>query len=222
MAIALYCPSRGRPAAARELLDSFNATKSTDQARLIFLLDSDDKTARDYPEPQIIGAPTGDPTGPLNREATKSDAPIVGFIGDDSRFETPGWDEKVLQALRSPGFCWGDDGHEIPWPSTVFVSRRIVDALGWLSLPSLHRGFFDRVWMHLAGGIFDHGWNFPKGHCARILPDVMVRHDNSKGVVPPEVIQSDERAFYEWYRGPAYPADRRKVRSVTELARFFD
>src|SRR6185503_5874225 len=97
--------------------------------------------------------------------ASKSD--IVGFIGDDSRFETVGWDEKVIHALRRPGFCWTNEGHDRPWPSTVFVSREIVQALGYLALPTLKRGYFDVVWIGLA----------EQTHTDRVLPEVMIRQD---------------------------------------------
>lgn len=210
--ISLLCPSRGRPQAAHDLLASFQKTRTTD-AHLIFCLDADDPTLREYPEPQIIGAPTGDPTGPLNAAALASDADIVGFVGDDSRLETPGWDFMVEQSLRTPGFCWGDDGHDIPWPSTVFISREIVQALGYMVPPTLRRGFFDEVWTLLAEGT----------GTDRVIPAVF-RHDNSAGdpkspnfkpeaQVPPAVIAKDERAFNEWRRSQM-ASDIRKIRHL--------
>lgn len=218
--LTVFCPSRGRPDEARALLESFKRTKIGDQTRLIFLLDDDDLSAKDYPKPRIIGEPTGDPTGPLNREALRSDADIIGFIGDDSRFETPGWDVKVEWALEHPGFAWPMDGTaKHPWPSACFVSREIVEKLGWLSLPQLRRGFFDVVWFRLAEAT---GTGHP-------LYDVWIKHDNSPGnpmspnfiperEVPPKVIQADEVAFWEWMRGPAFIEDCRRVRLAAHVA----
>lgn len=140
-----------------------------------------------------------------------SSAAIVGFLGDDSRFETMGWDQKVLDALRTPGFCWGDDGHARPWPTTIFISRVITDALGWMVPPTLRRGFFDVVWLELAN----------RTDTARVIP-AMFRHDNSAGdihspncrpeaVVQPEVIAADEQAYRLW-REQDFPKDAQRIR----------
>ncbi len=209
--IVLFCPSRGRPEAATALLESFRETST--QAKLVFLLDDDDPTRDQYPGNVIVGPGTGDPTGPLNRCAVGFPAEIVGFIGDDSRCETKGWDIQVTQALRSPGFCWGNDGHEKPWPSTIFVSKEIVDALGYLSLPTLRRGFFDVVWVNLAA----------RTDTARIVP-AMFRHTN----LPPghpdgptkETVDLDEAAFKVW-QDTGFESDAKKVRSAVALAHFF-
>lgn len=181
-------------------MDSFYKTAITyEQVGLTFLLDNDDPTRGRYPGRTIVGDPTGDPTGPLNRQAIVTDEPIIGFCGDDTRFETVGWDLKVLEALRTPGFVWGGDGHEVPWPSTVFITRTITDALGWMVPPTLRRGYFDVVWLNLA--------RLTKTD--RVLKDVMFRHDNSAGdpmspnfkasyQVPPHIIASDQSAFDHW------------------------
>ena len=223
MSIALFCPSRGRPKDAAALLESFTATKALPTTELFFCVDTDDPDLLEYSGVIAPSAPTGDPTGPLNVHALAARTEVVGFIGDDSRLETPGWDVQVERALERPGFCWAMDGtSERPWPSTVFVSREIVKALGWLALPDLRRGFFDVVWVHLA----------QETGTARPLPDVLIRHDNSAGDpdsasfiperrVPPEVIKADERAFWAWRNGPAFADDCRKVRLAADVARFF-
>lgn len=220
MRIDLLCPSRGRPEAARELLASFDKTKTQDGVRLVFCVDSDDRTIADYPEPMVVGAPTGDPTGPLNRAALLSVADIVGFIGDDSRCETEGWDRMALEALKTPGFCWGFDGTAPdPRPTTIFVSRPIVKTLGYLALPTLKRGFFDVVWVDIAK------WT----GMARVI-SAMFSHDNSAGdpkspnfrpeaQVPSEVIAADEAAYKTWRLTQA-EQDIRKVRALG-LSRFF-
>lgn len=190
---------------------SFDQTRATDQVALVFLVDDDDPTKDQYEGDVILGPSTGDPTGPLNRESMVSKARIVGFCGDDTRFETEGWDRKVLDALKTPGFCWGDDGHDKPWPSTVFISKPIVRALGYMVPPTLKRGYFDVAWVELAR----------MTDTERALPDVMFRHDNSAGdpkspnfnpeaQVPPEVIAADERAFREWNASQKY-ADARRI-----------
>lgn len=207
--------------AAREVWDSFHATQTTGRVRLVYLVDDDDQTRGEYPGfstylgesylPVLQGEPTGDPTGPLNIASRNSQADVVGFMGDDSRFETKGWDEQVLSALEKPGFCWGEDGNQRPWPSTVFITKKIVDTLGWMVHPSLRRGFFDVQWLTLAN-LTD---------STRVIP-AMFRHDNSAGdpqspnfkkeaQVPPEVIASDEIAFNLWVKNDSRK-DAQKIR----------
>lgn len=209
----LLCPSRGRPSEALDLLRTFWTT--TTDAQISFLVDDDDPTRGKYPQEEtLFGPPTGDPTGPLNREALASDADIVGFIGDDSRLLTPGWDDEVREALTTPGFCWGFDGtNQNAWPSTCFVSRSIIQALGYFVPPTLRRGYFDVAWVQLA----------TRTKTDRIIP-ALFPHDNSRGDpskpnydpafrVPPEVIAQDERAFNEWMRDQM-PRDVHKLRQL--------
>src|SRR5436190_826292 len=62
---------------------------------------------------------------------------IVGFIGDDHRFRSEGWDEAIIATndLLGGGIVYGNDllrGEDLP--SQVFIDRRITDALGWMAL----------------------------------------------------------------------------------------
>lgn len=175
---------------------------------LVFLVDSDDKTLLDYPTNRLVGKPSGDPTGPLNDAAIICQEEAVGFIGDDSRFETQGWDLQVGHAL--PGMIWTEDGHEKPWPSTIFMDTAIVKALGWMALPGLRRGYFDTVWVDLAlaAGL------------AKEIPSVMIRHNNVGQTVDPAIIAADARRYEEWCRTDR-AADIKKVKAAYALARFF-
>lgn len=211
--IQVICPSRGRPKAARELLESFLDTRTREDTHLVFALDEDDPTRTEYPGLAIAGVSTGDPTGPSNRIALVSDADVIGWMGDDSRFESKGWDSAVARALKDPGFAWGNDGHERPWPSTVFVSREIVRALGYLVLPGLHRGFFDVVWEWLA--------NLTN---SKHELDLMFRHINLSPEHPEgptkEVIQRDADTFKKW-QAEQMASDAQKVRTAIDLVHFF-
>lgn len=208
----MFCPSRGRPDAAYEVWRSFQQTRVTGMVEVVFLVDDDDPTRNDYPSCTVLGPPTGDPTGPLNAAVAASTSDIVGFMGDDSRFATHGWDQAVIAAMSKPSFCWGDDGHDRPWPSTCFISKKITDALGYMVPPTLRRGYFDVVWTILAS-LTD---------TEAILPGVLFPHDNSAGdpkspnfkdahQVPPDVIAADERAFNFWNQTQAR-RDAQKIR----------
>lgn len=185
-------------------MDSFDATIATKDVELVFLLDEDDPARSDYIGLAITGPAYGDPCQPLNAAALWSRSEIVGFIGDDSRLMTPGWDVQVIRALQTPGFCWGFDGTSSqPWPSTAFITTEIVKTLGYMVPPGLRRGFFDVAWTVLATAT----------DSIRLV-DAMFAHDNSRGDpskpnydptyrVPPAVIAADERAYNDWTKRQA-------------------
>lgn len=207
--IELLCPSRGRPKAAAALRESFYATRAIPDSNLIFLLDEDDETQNEYQGGIVIGPPSGNCTAPLNFSALESKADIIGFIGDDSRLTTPGWDIQVTKALQSPAFCWGNDmTGPLAWPSTAFASRPLIQALGYFALPTLQRGFFDVVWFDLARS----------SGTERVI-SAQFPHDNSKGWVEPKIIAEDKRAFYHWQETQR-ESDIRKVKVATALAIF--
>lgn len=222
MSIQLICPSRGRPEAARALADSFAATRVLNTTSLVFAVDDDDPTAKDYPrsyddhDPSVprvfvvVGPPTGDPTGPLNSVALASESSIVGFIGDDSRLATKGWDAMVEQALAEPGFAWGnDETGPVAWPSTAFCSADIVRRIGYFALPTLRRGFFDVQWINVARG----------AGVERIIP-ARFPHDNHDHPVAPDIIAADEAAFAAW-KQTGMSGDIANARLSWQLAHFF-
>jgi hypothetical protein len=213
MSIDLFCPSRGRPDAAGALADSFLATKGLPTTRLIFLVDFDDPTIAEYASHEFVaGPPEGDPTGPLNAAALRvSDADIVGFIGDDSRCETPGWDAMVERVLQEPGYAWGDDRTgPAAWPSTAFITADIVRRIGYFALPTLRRGFFDVQWVTTARS----------AGLERVIP-ARFPHDNHEHPVAPEIIAADEAAFGVWRTGGGFARDVKLARTTHDLAHFF-
>jgi len=207
VSLTLYCPSRARPQDAQALKDTFDLT--THDAELVFLVDDDDPS--DYPGTVQRGPGTGDPTGPLNRAALSCESDIVGFCGDDTRFLTNRWD--VMVEMQEPGFVWGYDGHDKPWPSTIFIPRSFIQALGCMVPPTLKRGYFDVFWVELA----------ERTRTKRIIEAAFI-HDNSKGdpnsknfdpayQVSPSVIRADSIAYGEWLKWQM-PKDVQKLRHL--------
>lgn len=172
MSVLALCPSRGRPAAAAEALASFLDTRRDPASRLLFVVDRDDPTQHDYP----VGAthlvtPGGTMAAALSAAAgdrsVLRDATVVGMIGDDCRFRTPGWDVTFRDHLATfPGIAYGDDGfqHE-RLVSHWWVSRPIVDALG-MFLPGLRHFYMDNFWLEVGQG----------AECLRFFPDVLIEH----------------------------------------------
>jgi len=92
----------------------------------------------------------------------------LGFIGDDNRFRTAGWDKRVVEVLEAygGGFAYGNDLGRNTIPSHVFVSGRIVRALGWFGLPGAHHLSLDNTW-----GVLGEG-----ADCLYFIRDMIIEH----------------------------------------------
>ena len=167
-------PSRGRPQAVSELLDSFRQT-CTEDTQVVLSLDANDDTIAQYPTgtTKVVGENTS-MVQALNRAATtfvgsKWGPFAVGFMGDDHRPRTKGWDKAYLDCLRSlgTGIVYGNDllqGSRIP--TQVAMTSDIVRALGFMAPKQLHHLFVDNYWRDLGNG----------AGCLQYLPNVIVEH----------------------------------------------
>ena len=174
--LVVVVPSRGRPQAARELAEAFADTCTAD-TQLVFSLDDDDPTLDQYPEPRLVG-PNRSMVEALNAAAVAYargllgllDAPFaVGFLGDDHRPRTKGWDASYLEALRElgSGIVYGNDLlQRAELPTQCAMTTDIVTALGYMAPPALTHLYVDNVWLELGR----------RAECGRYLPDVVVEH----------------------------------------------
>jgi Methyltransferase domain len=177
--LVVIVPSRGRPQAARELIAAFDATCTTNPI-LIFAVDADDPMVDEY---RSTLAPTGMVDVGVNVTSSRSmvealnvvtsvwavDANALGFMGDDHRPRTPGWDARYLEALRElgTGIVYGDDllqGERLP--TQCAMTADIVRALGYMAPPALRHMCVDNFWLDLGNS----------AGCIRYLPDVVVEH----------------------------------------------
>jgi hypothetical protein len=223
----VLCPSRGRPDAAWAVKESLEATRQDPATRLVFILDEDDATLADYMRPRngrelMIRRPRheGGMVNALNAAALDllvewPHERVVGFVGDDHRFRTPGWDEVFNRSLEErPGFVYGNDlfwrNGEIP--TQIFISTEIVRALGWMALPACRHLYVDNAWMELGretGSI-------------RYYDDVVIEHmhpaagkaawdEGHLRVNSEAMYNSDAAAFATWRESEAFHDDVRKV-----------
>lgn len=172
--LVVIVPSRGRPAAVAELADAFAKTCTADTV-LFVANDSDDPELDRY-----AAAGYGRWVGPhQSMVAAVNDAvPValglefpfaVGFMGDDHRPRTHGWDTAYLVALREmgTGIVYGDDLLQRErLPTQCAMTADIVRALGWMIPPRLIHMYADNFWLdlgRLTGRI-------------RYLPEVVVEH----------------------------------------------
>lgn len=226
--LVVVVPSRGRPDSARALWQTFGDTCTAD-TQLVFALDDDDPTRIDYPDsPTAWTGPNQSMVEALNGAATAYAAGIfgmappyaIGFMGDDHRPRTRGWDRRYLDALHNlgTGIVYGDDQLQHQnLPTQCAMTADIVRTLGFMSPPSLTHMYVDNFWLALGTA----------AGCVRYLPDVVVEHlhpvagkarwdDGYRRVNDAAVYARDEAVFTEFMRGSmADAAD--KVRALRRV-----
>lgn len=109
--------------------------------------------------------------GTLNQIATDhaSDYFAIGFLGDDHRVRSMGWDRAVISTLMSmgSGVCYGNDLiHGEALPTAVFVTSDIIEALGYMAPPALRHLYLDNAWKALGEAL----------DAITYLPDVVIEH----------------------------------------------
>jgi hypothetical protein len=163
MSLLVLCPSKGRPAAAFETWQSFVATRRLIDTQLVFIL-NDDEDVREYQVPYVT-VPRREWMNEVLQSAVdrllEEEAPsILGFIGDDNRFRTDGWDQRVTEVLA------GGDLARSDIPTHVFVTTPIVRALGYFGLKTARHLYIDNAWKVLGEG----------AGCLHYMPDVVIEH----------------------------------------------
>lgn len=178
--LVVIVPSRGRPEAAVELAECFKKT-CTANTGLVFAVDADDPAEAGYSMvtarglASVIVSDSRSMVDALNRRAAgyaeleDELAPsAIGFMGDDHRPRTVGWDAAYLAALRrKPGLVYGNDliqGRNLP--TQVAMSAELVRGLGHMAPPTLTHLYVDNYWLQL-GRASDR---------ITYLPDVFVEH----------------------------------------------
>lgn len=156
MKLAVIVPSRGRPQAMAELLEVFDKTCRAD-TRIICRVDDDDPTLDGYrqtvPYHLYVGARIG--LGPSINEMADdfvNDFDVLGFMGDDHRPRTVGWDERVLWEIDNEPLAvvYGDDllqGRRLA--TQVFMSSHLVRKIGYFCPPGVQHMYLDNFWMEL-------------------------------------------------------------------------
>jgi hypothetical protein len=176
-----------------------------------FIVDADDPTFVQYEHlPMLTYEHEGGGMGPPLNAGAVDVAPkcdIVGFIGDDHRFRTSGWDQTITEALASigGGIAYGDDlAQRQNLATQVFISSSIVMALGWMALPGAKHLFLDNTWMTLGGSM------------SRLIyvPQVVIEHmhpyfgkgemdEGYERVNASPVVEHDRAAYEAWVRDGA-------------------
>lgn len=171
-------PTRNRLKNALELLDVWYDTTTDKDSGLLFIVGWDDPQFHDYqnkiPEEHLLNFPDRGLVKALNYAAPIywDDYEALGFMGDDHRPRTSGWDSAYLDELRKLGYgyVYGNDLHseygEHRVPTQVAISSSIVKCLGFFGPPGFRHLFVDTTWGDMGRGL------------SRIsyLPEVIIEH----------------------------------------------
>ena len=223
--LLMIVPTRGRPQNARDLYTSWMATV-TGNSQLLFVVDEDDPQLGTYQtqmawmlNAQMLIGPRLRMVGSLNAAATSQGVQYkyVGFMGDDHRPRTLGWDTRFIEVLaKSPAsIVYGNDllqGDKMA--TAVAMTSDIIQTLGYMVPSSLVHLCADLVWVE---------WGKALGTLT-YLEDVVLEHmhpANGKAlndagyreVNSGEMIQRDNEAYYE-YMESDFHTDVAKLREL--------
>ena len=232
MSIAVLCPSRGNPDALWEAYVScYESSMDRTSTRFIAVVDANDPDLERYgalceDSLLVLDIVPIESTGNMNlalnwaAERWARTVDVVGFVGDDHRFRTKGWDRAIAKALSDEGggFAYGNDLYMGDYlPTQVFVSAPIIRALGWMGLPGARHLYLDNTWKHLGEA----------ANCLLYLPDIVIEHmhpvagkgewdENHKRVNTDEMYSHDRAVYEAWLRTGA-PADVESVRAALRI-----
>jgi len=139
---------------------------------------------------------------------------VVGFMGDDHRPRTLGWDA-LLEAPAKNRIAYGDDLlQRQSLPTAVAMPRRFVEALGFMAPPVLHHLYVDNYWASLGGQV---GLEY--------VPQVVIEHmhpvagkadwdDEYKRVNDGALYQADANAFHKYVGEGRLEEDVQKILAV--------
>ena len=204
--LAILVPTRARPHTVHALALAFARTCTAD-TWLIFCVDGDENPAYAeahrlatmgvYPRILMRHGPRRRLVGTLNHYAPElasaPDAPTaIGYMGDDHRPETAGWDAAFLTALAElgTGIVYGDDGHQgARLPTAMAMTPDIPRVLGFIAAPVLNHMYCDNYWKDLGEA----------AGCLTYLPDVRITHHHpgiGKGTWDASYAESNSSASY--------------------------
>jgi hypothetical protein len=178
--LTVFVPTRTRPKNLLDFGGNFYDTSGAN-SHLIFILDEDDDQLGEYLKRnngrfdyEVVAPTKRGMVEALNiafsrRLAAGDLGYAVGFMGDDHRPRTEGWDFDYIVALESlgSGFVYGNDllqGELMP--TQVAFTTDIAAKLGWMAPPVLWHLDVDLVWLEL-GKALDR---------ITYLPDTIVEH----------------------------------------------
>lgn len=203
-------PTRNRVENALGLLHTWYDTTREDDSGLLFVVGTEDPRFDEYenriPEQHLFIFPERGLVKALNYVAPRytSQYEAIGFMGDDHRPRTHGWDSAYLGSLRDmgDGYVYGNDllmGERIP--TQVAISSSIIEVLGFFGPSGFTHLCVDVTWKDMGEAL---------GRI-KYLPDVIIEHmhpaagkaENDTGYQyanSSDMVTKDEVEYVRWKR----------------------
>lgn len=204
--ILTLCPTKSRPKECLQMLRSFRETST--EKNHIWLLFNDDENFEIYEEcfkyiDYHIGLNNPTVTQLLNTAYNMTkDYNYVHIANDDVLYLTPGWDTKFKEALKAPGIAYGDDLFQGENLCTFpFISKEIVDAVGWVQMPLLEKYSGDVVWKFIGNQL----------NILKYIPEIIISHQ-WKGCSDQDLNKKDMNSFAEWLK-----ISHRDIKKINEI-----
>lgn len=209
--LTILVPSKGRPKSAVQLYESFRDT-TTASTELVIVCDESDLYLPTYFSlltgvGRVVVVPGGrrgmcDALNQAYQGMAESLGLAVGFMGDDHRPRTRGWDSNYLEALANlgSGFVYGNDLFQYEAiPTQVAMTSDIPEKLGYMVPLGFQHLCVDVVWK-------DWGMAINK---LTYLPDTVIEHmhplagkgksDSNYQAVNNHVVAESDIAEYKRY-----------------------
>jgi hypothetical protein len=204
-------PTRNRVENALGLLDVFYNMSTEDSSGLLFVVGWEDPRFHEYqkkiPSEHLLTFPARGLVKALNYVVScgyAEEYEALGFMGDDHRPRTRGWDSAYLRNLQQLGYgyVYGNDllmGERIP--TQVAISSSIIRTLGFFGPPGFTHLNVDVTWKDMGEAIGK----------LRYLDDVVVEHMHPaagkanedagyKHVNSKAMVRLDEQEYVRWKR----------------------
>jgi hypothetical protein len=193
------------------LLHTWYETSTDENSGLLFIVGYEDPRFHEYqnkiPEQHLLTFPERGLVKALNYAVScgyAEDYEALGFMGDDHRPRTHGWDSTYLDNLRELGYgyVYGNDllmGERIP--TQVAISSSIVKCLGFFGPPGFTHLNVDVTWKDMGEALGK----------LRYLDDVVIEHmhpaagkaevdSGYKHVNSSMMVKLDEAEYARWKR----------------------
>jgi hypothetical protein len=214
--LTVFVPTKGRPGQLLDFGGEFHRFLLGD-TKLVLIFDEDDDYLPQYKSENAnrweyyVSPPTrrgmvGAVNNAFVHYRDHSELGFaVGFMGDDHRPRTPGWDVAYLDELRrlKTGFVYGDDLFQrAEMPTQVAMTTDIPLALGYMCPPAFRHLCVDVVWRE-QGKAIDR---------ITYLPEVVIEHmhplagkaredRNYRAVNNTLIAEHDARVYREYMDG---------------------
>jgi len=170
--ILVIVPTRNRNTQHKEFAETF--LKNSVASDLMFVLDQDnEKTYDRLPgvRYEIYNTQSRGIGEPLNHTAVAyaDQYRYIGFMGDDHRTRTSGWDKLMLDEINNKqlSVAYGNDllqGEKLP--TAILLSSKIIQTLGYMAPPVLKHLWLDQFWLDLGR----------KLDTLTYFPDIIIEH----------------------------------------------